>query len=67
MGKLEKQLDTFLRKQPKLGKSVYIAKSASVLGDVIAEDAGVIICEMQHGVVLDVGVMTDDDAIDVAA
>src|SRR6185503_6407275 len=34
MGKLEKQLDTFLRKQPKLGKSVYIAKSAVVLGDV---------------------------------
>ncbi|TSA41443.1 MAG: gamma carbonic anhydrase family protein [Verrucomicrobiales bacterium] len=34
MGKLEKQLDTFLRKQPKLGKSVYIASSASVLGDV---------------------------------
>jgi carbonic anhydrase/acetyltransferase-like protein (isoleucine patch superfamily) len=34
MGKLEKQLDTFLRKQPKLGKSVYITKSAVVLGDV---------------------------------
>lgn len=34
MGKLEKQLDTFLRKQPKLGKSVYIAKTASILGDV---------------------------------
>ena len=34
MGKLEKQLDTFLRKQPRLGKGVYIAKSASVLGDV---------------------------------
>ena len=34
MGKLEKQLDTFLRKQPKLGKGVYIAKGASVLGDV---------------------------------
>ena len=34
MGKLEKQLESFLRKQPKLGKSVYIAKSAVVLGDV---------------------------------
>ena len=34
MSKLEKQLDTFLRKQPKLGKGVYIAKTASVLGDV---------------------------------
>ena len=29
MGKLKKQLDTFLRKQPKLGKGVYIAKGAS--------------------------------------
>jgi len=34
MGKLEKQLDTFLRKQPRLGRSVYIAKTAVVLGDV---------------------------------
>jgi gamma-carbonic anhydrase len=34
MGKLEKQLDTFLRKRPKLGKGVYIATSAVVLGDV---------------------------------
>jgi carbonic anhydrase/acetyltransferase-like protein (isoleucine patch superfamily) len=34
MGKLENQLDTFLRKQPRLGKSVYIAKGAHVLGDV---------------------------------
>ena len=34
MGKLEKQLDRFLRKQPKLGKGVYIAKGAVVLGDV---------------------------------
>ena len=34
MRKLKKQLDTFLRKQPKLGKSVFIAKTASVLGDV---------------------------------
>ena len=29
-----KQLDTFLRKTPKLGKGVYIAKTAVVLGDV---------------------------------
>ena len=35
MGKTEKQLDRFLRKQPKLGKSVYIAKGAVVLGDVM--------------------------------
>ena len=35
MGKLEKQLDRFLRKQPKLGKGVYIARGAVVLGDVV--------------------------------
>ena len=29
-----KQLDAFLRKKPKLGKSVYLAKGAVVLGDV---------------------------------
>lgn len=34
MGKLEKQLDRFLGKQPRLGKGVYIAKTAVVLGDV---------------------------------
>ena len=34
MSKLEKQLDTFLRKKPSLGKGVYIAKGAVVLGDV---------------------------------
>jgi gamma-carbonic anhydrase len=34
MGKLEKQLDTFLRKRPRLGKSVYIARGAVVVGDV---------------------------------
>jgi gamma-carbonic anhydrase len=38
MGKLEKQLDTFLRKQPRLGKGVYIAKTAVVLGDVTLGD-----------------------------
>jgi carbonic anhydrase/acetyltransferase-like protein (isoleucine patch superfamily) len=31
---VRKQLDKFLRKQPKLGKSVYLAKTAVVLGDV---------------------------------
>jgi len=34
MGKLESQLDTFLRRQPRLGKNVYIARGAHVLGDV---------------------------------
>ena len=34
MGKLEKQLDKFLRRKPKLGKSVYIASGAVVVGDV---------------------------------
>ncbi|MEI9960165.1 MAG: gamma carbonic anhydrase family protein [Limisphaerales bacterium] len=34
MGELDKQLDTFLRKQPKLGKNVFIAKNATVIGDV---------------------------------
>jgi carbonic anhydrase/acetyltransferase-like protein (isoleucine patch superfamily) len=34
MSKLEKQLNTFLRKKPRLGKGVYIASGASVLGDV---------------------------------
>jgi len=34
MGQLQKQLDTFLRQEPKLGRNVYLAKSAVVLGDV---------------------------------
>src|SRR5262245_9530361 len=38
MGKLEKQLDRFLRKQPKLGKGVYLARGAVVLGDVTLGD-----------------------------
>jgi carbonic anhydrase/acetyltransferase-like protein (isoleucine patch superfamily) len=38
MSKLEKQLDKFLRKKPKLGKSVYIASTAVVLGDVTLGD-----------------------------
>jgi len=38
MEKLFGQLDTFLRQQPRLGKDVYIAKSAVVLGDVTLGD-----------------------------
>ena len=34
MKNLAKQLDTFLRKTPKLGRGVYIAKTAVVIGDV---------------------------------
>jgi gamma-carbonic anhydrase len=34
MGKLEKQLDTFLRRRPRLGHGVYLAKTAVVVGDV---------------------------------
>jgi carbonic anhydrase/acetyltransferase-like protein (isoleucine patch superfamily) len=34
MGELDQQLGTFLRKKPKLGKVVYLAKSATVVGDV---------------------------------
>ncbi|HEY4417126.1 MAG TPA: gamma carbonic anhydrase family protein [Verrucomicrobiae bacterium] len=34
MNKLAKQLDTYLRRQPKLGKNVFIAQTATVIGDV---------------------------------
>jgi carbonic anhydrase/acetyltransferase-like protein (isoleucine patch superfamily) len=34
MSKTEMQLDKFLRKKPKLGQGVYLAKTAVVLGDV---------------------------------
>jgi carbonic anhydrase/acetyltransferase-like protein (isoleucine patch superfamily) len=34
MGKLDNQLDRFLRQPPKLGKKVFIAKSATVIGHV---------------------------------
>ena len=34
MNKLATQLDKFLRKKPKLGKNVFIAKNATVIGDV---------------------------------
>ena len=38
MGELDKQLDTFLRKKPVLGKDVYLARTAVVLGDVTIGD-----------------------------
>jgi gamma-carbonic anhydrase len=38
MEALKRQLDTFLRAQPKLGRSVYLAKSAVVIGDVTMGD-----------------------------
>lgn len=38
MGELDKQLDTFLRQKPKLGKSVYLASTAVVVGDVTLGD-----------------------------
>jgi carbonic anhydrase/acetyltransferase-like protein (isoleucine patch superfamily) len=38
VNKLEKQLDRFLRKQPRLGKGVFIARGAAVLGDVAIGD-----------------------------
>jgi carbonic anhydrase/acetyltransferase-like protein (isoleucine patch superfamily) len=38
MSKLTKQLDRFLSKKPKLGKGVYIARGAAVLGDVTLGD-----------------------------
>ena len=34
MGALDRQLDTFLRKKPKIGRNVFIAKNATVIGDV---------------------------------
>src|SRR5688572_5738625 len=38
MGELDKQLDVFLRKTSALGKGVYIARTAVVLGDVTLGD-----------------------------
>jgi gamma-carbonic anhydrase len=38
MNELEKQLETFLRKQPTVGNGVYVAKGAVVLGDVTLGD-----------------------------
>jgi carbonic anhydrase/acetyltransferase-like protein (isoleucine patch superfamily) len=34
MGELDPQLDKFLRRQPRLGKNVFIARTATVIGDV---------------------------------
>jgi carbonic anhydrase/acetyltransferase-like protein (isoleucine patch superfamily) len=34
MAELDPQLDKFLRRQPKLGRNVFIAKNATVIGDV---------------------------------
>lgn len=34
MSELDPQLDKFLRRQPRLGKNVYIARGATVIGDV---------------------------------
>jgi gamma-carbonic anhydrase len=38
MSKLSRQLDRFLSKKPKIGKGVYIARGAAVLGDVTLGD-----------------------------
>jgi len=38
MDKSQNQLETYLRKQPRLGKGVYIARGAVVLGDVTLGD-----------------------------
>lgn len=38
MGELDQQLDVFLRKKPALGKGVYLARTAVVLGDVTLGD-----------------------------
>ena len=38
MRELQAQLDTFLRRQPRLGEGVYIARGAVVLGDVTLGD-----------------------------
>lgn len=44
MDLLDKQLDTFLRKQPTLGQGVYIAQGAVVLGDVTLGDCSSVWC-----------------------
>jgi carbonic anhydrase/acetyltransferase-like protein (isoleucine patch superfamily) len=38
MHSLEKQLDTFLRQQPRFGQGVFIARGAVVIGDVALGD-----------------------------
>lgn len=44
MTQLKKQLDTFLAARPKLGRNVYIARSATVLGDVTLGDHASVWC-----------------------
>lgn len=44
MTQLEKQLNTFLQVQPRLGQNVYIARTATVLGDVTLGDHSSVWC-----------------------
>jgi carbonic anhydrase/acetyltransferase-like protein (isoleucine patch superfamily) len=44
MDPLHKQLDTFLRKKPTLGKGVYVAQGAVVMGDVTLGDYSSVWC-----------------------
>jgi carbonic anhydrase/acetyltransferase-like protein (isoleucine patch superfamily) len=44
MTQLEKQLETHLRAQPKLGQDVYVARNATVLGDVTLGDYASVWC-----------------------
>jgi len=44
MVQLEKQLETYLRARPKLGRDVYIAKGATVIGDVTLGDQSSVWC-----------------------
>jgi carbonic anhydrase/acetyltransferase-like protein (isoleucine patch superfamily) len=44
MDSINQQLDTFLRRKPKFGKSVYIARGAVVLGDVTLGDYSSVWC-----------------------
>jgi gamma-carbonic anhydrase len=41
---LDKQLETFLRARPKLGREVYIARGATVMGDVTLADHASVWC-----------------------
>jgi len=44
ISQVEQQLDTFLKARPKLGQGVYIAKGATVIGDVTLADYSSIWC-----------------------
>src|ERR1035438_10023910 len=44
MNSLDQQLDTFLRRRPTLGKGVYLAQGAVVLGDVTLGDYSSVWC-----------------------